>query len=214
MLGHKNPRRQPRRSSTTGVTLLLDMSGSMLRHQDETIQQVNRYLDSLKHDGQGYKLTVVTFNERTNSLVVRKDIRDVGHLEHVEYYPEGWTRLLDAVGSSLSNHLHEDDRNLFVVITDGQENDSRNYGLQEVRRLIDAKRSENFQFVFLGNGPESWQTGQRMGFNFSVATDWTDPRNTENIYKSLYTASNSMSAGNGIKIQMFNTNSTTAKQSQ
>ena len=80
-------------------------------------------------------------------------------------------------------------------------------------RLIDRRRSEDFQFVFLGSGPGSWRTGQRMGFNFSVATDWNDPRNSENIYKSLYTVSNTVSTGGTISVDMLSTPSTTAKRS-
>jgi len=181
--------------------------------RDETIREVNRYLDNLRSDGQRYRVTVVTFNEGTEHLIVRKDIRDVGQLEHSEYRPNGWTRLLDAVGTTLHSNNFPEDRNLYVVITDGEENDSRNYGLDEVRRLIDRKRSENFQFVFLGSGPNSWRTGNRMGFNFSVATDWSSPQNSENIYRSLYTASNAMSQGGPITVRMFNTNSTSAKYS-
>lgn len=200
-----------RRRQITGVTLLLDMSGSMNVRRDETIREVNRYLDKLRSDGQRYKLTVVTFNESINNLLVRKDIRDVGELEYSEYRPDGWTRLLDAVGQTLQNYTYEDDRNLFVVVTDGEENRSRNYGLQEVRNLIDRRRTEDFQFVFLGSGPGSWNVGQSLGFNFSVSTDYTNPFNTENIYKGLYGATHSYSTGMAISSNMLNTDSTTAK---
>jgi Mg-chelatase subunit ChlD len=213
MLSQKYPREtRSRRNQTTGVTLLLDMSGSMMPRRDETIREVNRYLDQLKRDGQRYRVTVLTFNEHVDELLVRADIKNVGQLERSEYQPNGWTRLLDAVGETLDSFQYPYERHLFAVITDGEENSSRNYGLSEVRDLIDRRRSEDFQFVFLGSGPGSWRTGNRLGFNFSVATDWQDPRNSENIYKSLYTASNSMSQGKSLQVNCFNTSSTTAKQ--
>jgi Mg-chelatase subunit ChlD len=212
MLNNKyHEKDQRHRSGPTGVTLLIDASGSMSSRRYETIRQVNRYLDDLRADGQRYKLTVITFNEYSNALIVRRDIRDVGQLERSEYRPDGWTRLLDAVGSALSNYVYQDDRNLFVVVTDGQENDSRIYSQYQVRNLIDEKRSEDFQFIFLGSGPDSWQVGNRMGFNFSVATDWTQPQNTENIYRSLYNVSNAYSKGASIQSQMLNTSTTSAK---
>lgn len=211
MLSNK-PKEHRYKIRTTGVTLLLDCSGSMQPRRDETIREVNRYLDNLKSDGQRYKVTVITFNEHTETLIYRKDIRDVGELEHSEYHPNGWTRLLDAVGQVLSGHgsSYPEERQLFCVITDGEENSSRQYGLQEVRNLIDRRRSEDFQFVFLGSGPGSWSAGRSLGFNWSIAADYNNPFNTENMYKGLYAASATMSSGGTLNTQIFNTNSTSA----
>lgn len=214
-------KQRPHRSyknRTTDVILLLDASGSMQPRCEETIREVNRYLDQLRNDGLKYRVTVKTFNTEVQTLVRDKDIRDVGDLERSEYRPDGWTALLDAVGETLSNGLYplrdyygqhvNGDRVFFVVITDGEENRSKRYGLGEVRRMIDDRRSEDFQFVFLGNGPSSWRVGANLGFNISVQTDWNDPRNSENIYKSLYAASNTMSSGGRLTANMFNTGST------
>lgn len=213
MLDNRRRREKPL-GNLTNVTLLLDASGSMNVRRDETIREVNNYLDRLREDGQRYRITVATFNEHTNFLITRRDIRDVGPLEHSEYRPEGWTRLLDAVGLLLESFGYGDRhyRNLVVVLTDGEENRSRDYSLQQVRNLIDERRSEDFQFVFLGSGPGSWNVGRRLGFNWSIAADYSQPYNTENIYKSLYTASNSFSKGQGLDCTMLSTNSTSATQ--
>jgi von Willebrand factor type A domain len=211
MLSNRRERPTGRRNTTTGVTLLIDASGSMQSRRDETIRQVNRYLDDLRADGQRYRLTVITFNEQSNSLIVRKDIRDVGELERSEYRPDGWTRLLDAVGSALNNYVYNEDRNLFVTITDGAENDSRIYNLPQIRRLIDDKRSEDFQFIFLGDGPDSWSVGRGLGFNWSVATDWSQAQNSQNIYRSLYNVSSAYSKGGTISANMMTTPTTAAQ---
>lgn len=105
--------------TTTNVTLLLDMSGSMRSRRDETIREVNRYLGKLRADSPFYNITVVTFNEGTNTLIYRKPINGVGDLEHEEYRPNGWTCLLDAVGRTLDGYYSDsDERTLFCVITD------------------------------------------------------------------------------------------------
>lgn len=209
----KREKLERRRNIATDVILLLDASGSMNPRRDETIREVNRYLDSLRSDGGRYYVTVKTFNTNVDTLISHENIKDVGDLEHSEYRPEGWTALLDAVGEALTDpRWHYADwerkRTLFVVVTDGEENRSKRYGLGEIRDMIDRKRSDDFQFVFLGNGPGSWKTGQSLGFNISVSTDWDNPRNSENIYKSLYTASNTVSTGGIIGAQAFNTGST------
>ena len=219
MLSNKpNRRKQNNENTVTNVVLLLDMSGSMDVRRDETIREVNRYLDKLRSDGQRYNITALTFNEYTNELVHRKNIRDVGELEHEEYRPKGWTALLDAVGSTLEygyNSYDPDERTLFVLITDGQENRSQNYTLSRVRNLIDNRRHSDyygdFRFVFLGSGPDSWTVGRNLGFNFSVATDYTNPYNTENIYRGLYAASNNFAKCGLITAANLNTSSTNAQ---
>lgn len=208
MLSNKRRREYPK--GPTEVMLLLDMSGSMQSRRAETIREVNNYLQGLRSDGQRYKITVVTFNEGHNFLISREAIKDVGQLEHSEYRPQGWTALLDAVGHVLESQQYRNGRRLFVVITDGQENASKRYTLQQVRNLIDRYRSEDFQFIFLGSGPDSWNVGANLGFNFSVATDYNCPENLPNIYKSLYTASNNMAKGLSSNTSTFTTGSTSA----
>src|SRR5262249_34093275 len=100
-------------------------------------------------------------------------------------------------------------RTLFVVVTDGEENSSRRYGLQQVRDMIDDRRSEDFQFVFLGDGPGAWKAGSQMGFQTSVQNDWHDPRATENIYRSLYTGTAGFAKSGIISSANFNTSSST-----
>lgn len=218
MLSNNRQRRALKNGNApTNVILLLDMSGSMGVRRDETIREVNRYLDKLREDGQRYIVTTATFNEYTNKLITRMPIREVGQLEHAEYHPNGWTRLLDAVGQTLQDYWinDNDEKTLFVVVTDGQENDSRQYSLSQVRSMIDSRRHSDiygdFQFIFLGSGPDSWTTGQKLGFNFSVSTDWNNPLNSENIYGGLYRATKSYSQTGNMQVAMLNTNSTTAK---
>lgn len=207
-------RRKLRKNGPTEVVLLLDASGSMACRRDETIREVNRYLDNLRKDGGRYRLTVKTFNTSVQTLVRDKDIRACGDLEHSEYRPDGWTALLDAVGETLDSYgyrARDGNRVLFVVVTDGQENHSRYFGLAQVRDMIAYYRSEDFQFVFLGDGPSAWQVGRNLGFNISVSTDWTNRENSANIYKGLTATSLAYSAGMGTDPLAFNTSSTQAQ---
>jgi len=201
-----------KRREETDVCLVVDMSGSMSPRRFETIREINRYLDSLRRDGNRYRVSLTTFNERANTIVTRKPIQDVGEMEESEYRPYGWTRLLDAVGRLLDSYQYwRENKVLFVVITDGEENDSREYTFTKVRNMIDARESQNFQFVYLGSGPGAWQIGRHLGANISVSTDWNDPRNTENIYASLSQATKSYQSTGMMNVQAFNTGSTSGQ---
>lgn len=209
------PLGRKRRRKDTGVLLIIDESGSMSPRREETIREFNRYLDKLRGDGLPYFLTVTTFDTNTHTLLRDMPIREVGNLERSEYDPEGWTALHDAVVETLRS-VRSRSNNICVVITDGEENSSRNYGLTDVRNAIDdKKRAGNWEFVFLGSGPDSWRTGRNMGFVWNVATDYTVPTVMPDMYKSLYTVTNTTATTGAGTVAAFqlNTNSTKAQKS-
>ena len=75
-----------------------------------------------------------------------------------DFVPRGTTPLLDAVGRTLlATELwlaqqpvaSRAEQTIFVVITDGQENASREFNLARVRELIQSKEALGWQIVFL-----------------------------------------------------------------
>jgi hypothetical protein len=65
--------------------------------------------------------------------------------------------------------MKEEDRPglvVFVILTDGEENSSREYNLQAVRTLITQQKEKfNWDFVFLGANQDAVLTGTTMGFD-------------------------------------------------
>ena len=53
---------------------------------------------------------------------------------------------------------------LFISITDGQENQSREYSLESVRSLVTAWTTAGWQFVFMGAGLDVYQEATSMGY--------------------------------------------------
>lgn len=201
-----------KKGNSTGVLLVLDASGSMADKRDETIWEFNKYINKLKEDGNNYFLTVTTFNNKVKRLINDKAIKNVGDLERSEYDPEGWTALNDAICETLDKAM-DYTHNICVVITDGQENSSTKFTNRDVRNKIGHLRDHhNWEFVFLGSGPDAWHVGQQYGFRYSVAADYNNPLNVKNMYSSALAATQTASSGAALNVQMFNTSSTGAKE--
>ncbi len=91
--------------------------------------------------------------------------------------PRGSTALLDAVGNEILatgedltkiNESDRPERVIFVIVTDGQENASSNYTLEQVRALIKQQTENyNWDFQFLGVNEAAWQ-GADLGMKFSA----------------------------------------------
>lgn len=99
-----------------------------------------------------------------------------------EYYVGGSTALPDAIGSTIhkiasaQEHTAEDyraEKVMFVIITDGEENASREYSLDKVKAQIELEKSRyGWEFVFLGANIDAVETAGRMGIAPSRAVDY------------------------------------------
>ena len=91
----------------------------------------------------------------------------VRKLDAKSYLPGGNTALNDAIGITVRK-IDADrprvDKVVTVIMTDGEENSSREWTHDAVKALISQKESEGtWTFVFLGASPEAWDQGRGYG---------------------------------------------------
>src|SRR6185436_9767689 len=123
---------------TTAIAVLLDETGSMESCRDAAIEGFNAWLTEQKGnpgtaDAPPTTLTLVKFSDRPDLPMCRLVCEDapldaVRPLDRETYTPEGGTPLLDAVGRTIMwmDRLQpQPDRVLVVILTDGEENASR-----------------------------------------------------------------------------------------
>lgn len=156
----------------TVVALVLDETGSMSPTVTDTIGAVNDYLDTLTKDSPDALVSVMEFSDTYGSepafrvLASGEKAADVPRLTTENYRPRGNTPLYDAIGKAITEtETVEADRYLLVVMTDGQENASREWKLDGVRKLIEKKQGENWTIVYLGANQNAWQVGASLGVN-------------------------------------------------
>lgn len=153
------------------VNFVLDKSGSMSRLSASTIEGFNTFLaEQQKNEGKAL-LSLTLFDTSFDVRFVAEDIQEVPKLgtQANKYSPSGGTALYDAVVTTirgaeawLANHPEFKGDVVTVIQTDGEENRSVSYSLDEVNALISAKSKEGWEFVFLGTGEAAWTEGQKF----------------------------------------------------
>jgi len=163
------------RQDLTDITLVVDRSGSMAARQSDAQGGINTFIkDQKKADGEA-ALTLVQFDTDYEVVMDGVPIEEVGKYQLM---PRGATALLDAVGKAITvtqeriRAMAKTDRPglvVFVIVTDGEENSSREWDRPRVKALIEKRTAKGWQFVFLGASPEAFAEAGRMGVSVATA---------------------------------------------
>lgn len=166
----------------TELVFILDKSGSMGGLEPDTIGGYNSMLKKQQEVEGECQITTVLFNNNYELLHDRIDIKAVSPITEKEYFVGGSTALVDAIGSTIhkivtaQKHTAEDfqaEKVIFVIITDGEENSSREYSLEKVKAQIEKQKSEyGWEFIFLGANLDSVETAGRFGIAKDRAIDY------------------------------------------
>lgn len=151
------------------VVFLLDMSGSMQGMEEDTIGGYNGYLDNMKDSDA--KVTTVLFNRSHEMITSGKCIKNVKKLSRKQYIPGGSTALLDAIGDTIK-YMDEkgSDKVLFIITTDGEENSSRRYTKEDIKRLINIH--DNWEFIYLGADINSYSEASSIGIKSNRTSNY------------------------------------------
>lgn len=168
----------------THVALLLDRSGSMAPLVSDVIGGVNQFLTEQRAQGNDVRVSIVQFdsNDPQEVKVWGSPISDVSSLTTADFQPRGGTPLLDATGlligrvkvdaqARVAAGLAEEDV-VFVTVTDGEENQSREFTLAQVKALVDAQTAAGWTFVFLSAGLNAYADAAAMGYDASNSQAW------------------------------------------
>ena len=158
------------RKDLVDLTLVVDRSGSMQTIRDDAEGGINAFIEDQAGEEGEAVLTLVEFDSEYEFLHRAVAIKDV---PPYVLTPRGSTALLDAVGRAINEtglrlaKIPESDRPglvVFVVMTDGQENSSREFKLDDVRKMIDRQQTTyNWQFTFLGADAAAFNDAAKMG---------------------------------------------------
>lgn len=162
----------------TDITIVLDQSGSMESNRGDTIGGYNTFVEAQKAGVGTADITLVRFNHLYTPAAT-KSVQEAERLTADTYRPDGYTALLDAVGKAIveaGGRLSKDpaEKVVFVIITDGQENASKEYSLAQVKQMIETQRKQwNWQFVFLGADQDAFVNAGAMGVSASNTSNYS-----------------------------------------
>lgn len=184
------------------VGLVLDESGSMQNIAAETISSLNEYIKSLCAEPVKVQLSLTMFSTSSDGSAelrpycTNKDVKDVSEITSRTYQPRGFTPLYDAVGSTITSlEVPEGFTALFVILTDGHENASREYTKEKVADLIKGKEADGWRFIFMGadlSAMDAAHMGAAMGMHANSTMSYAKV-NTRGTTQSLYGATHSAS---------------------
>jgi uncharacterized protein YegL len=183
----------------TELVFILDKSGSMSGLESDTIGGFNSMLKKQQAIDGECRITTVLFDNKYELLHDRIDIKAVSEMTEKEYQVGGSTALLDAIGRTINKignaqkHTAEDyraEKVLFVIITDGEENSSREYTADKVKALIERQKEKyGWEFIFLGANIDAVQTAKRYGIAPDRSIDYlADSEGTQLNFKVMASA--------------------------
>ena len=164
-------------AKATHIVVLLDRSGSMETIAADVVGGYNTFINDQREAGTDASVTLVQFDSRDPHEVVyeRLPIAEVPKLTSKTFIPRGGTPLFDATGKLVARireqraldtrPTNEQPDVAFVTITDGEENESTEFSLQQLRQLIANCEQEGWTFVYLSAGIDAYDDANDLGVN-------------------------------------------------
>ena len=136
---------------TKHCVFVLDQTGSMFEKKKDTIGGFNEFLEKQKKIKKyDIKFSLILFNSaEVEKRYVAVDISKVKPLNDKNYVPAQITPLWDAIGTAISENEKKKDV-FFVILTDGEENASREFTSEKVKEMIKKKDKAGWGFLYLG----------------------------------------------------------------
>jgi uncharacterized protein YegL len=169
---------QPNPDRTILINFVLDKSGSMQDLRAATIAGFNEFKNDQAREAGTALMTLTLFDTVFSTVATAVPVGEMRDITGATYAPGGMTALYDAVGHTLkltddyvaANHP---DQVLFVIMTDGEENSSREFSRDAIFRLIEERqRDAGYEFIYLGANQDSYLSGQAMGIRVGRMLDY------------------------------------------
>lgn len=170
------------------ITFVVDESGSMGNVREVTVSGINEQIQQVKRDFGGKNsekinaiVSLIRFNDKVKPVFMYSDIDALKEITLDEYRPDGGTAMYDAVGYAI-NQLKmredidaEDTSSLIVVVSDGQENSSREITAQQLADTISKlNETKRWTVTYLGANQDlskvSQNTNIYVGNTMSFST--------------------------------------------
>jgi hypothetical protein len=145
--------------NTTHYLLILDRSGSMYDCWDSTMSALNEQIQSIRtvqerNTEVPIKVNFLTFNDDVHFEFLNVPAAHLEPLNTQRLFPSGCTAMLDGIGQGIQriqHVMHPDDDVVCIILTDGEENASKEYNFGQIGKMIESLKSNGkWSFVLMG----------------------------------------------------------------
>lgn len=159
------------KSNLLHICFVLDESGSMYNSVDDVIGGFQKLIDEQKGEKNGECIiSLYRFSDTVKKDYIGKPVDEVSKLI---YSPGGCTAMNDGVGTAIDeigkwlSDMDESERpskNMIVIMTDGQENASKEYDFDAVKGKIKHQEEKySWTFVYMGTNLQDLKDANRLG---------------------------------------------------
>jgi hypothetical protein len=152
----------------TQIIIVLDRSGSMSSIQQATISGFNEFIRNQRTLPGEATLLAVKFDDQYE-LLYEGSLAGAPPLDETSFVPRGMTALQDAIGRTIdeagrklaaTSEHQRPEKIVFMILTDGLENASKEYTHQRVAEMIQHQREKySWEFIFLGANQDAVLVG-------------------------------------------------------
>lgn len=174
--------------------IILDESGSMNSIKKTILNGFNELINSVKSiekefPEQKHYISIISFNSKNENNVIHftTPVSKIEIIDNKNYNPESSTPLFDAMGFSilkLKNFLSDKNNYsvLVTILTDGEENASKEYSLTSIKRIIEELKSENWTFTYMGTDHDIDKTTMDLNIKNKIRFD-KNGRGIKNMFE-------------------------------
>lgn len=183
------------------VNFIQDRSGSMGSVWPETLNGYKSFVEDLqkkgREDGVDYLFSLTVFDTVVDCPFIAEAIDNIKPDGLAAFGPRGSTALYDAVGKTVENISADSkgaDKIIVVIVTDGQENSSREWSKDALNQVIAGKLDlGNWTFTYLGTQPETWDDAQALGIAVGATAGYSGNMSNA-VYSTVSDAVHNLSA--------------------
>ncbi len=182
-----------KKNKPLSVYIALDRSGSMAGERwTHAIDSINEYIAGLKKEKIEGTVSVTAFDYgqgmRLTELVTDQSIAYYEPLSKDCTTPSGMTPLFDAAANVMDRAIENNaDRTVVVIMTDGEENSSKEYNQATIKAKVTDLTSRKWEVLFLGANFDvtSYTAGSGLAMTKMRNVDFSNQMQRTAMYADL-----------------------------
>ena len=164
--------------------MIVDVSGSMSDIKSDIIGSINSFIEQQQQIIDDSIFTLIKFNDDMTTILEKVPMSSVKKINQSEYIPMGNTALNDSIGVTINKYNSE--KNVcMVIVTDGEENASRDFWHEQIREMISKKQLEGWKFIYLSTDITTAKQGTNIGIYSTQQGYRTTSNNISLGYENL-----------------------------
>jgi hypothetical protein len=184
------------KAAPTHISAIVDRSGSMASMWSDTVGGFQTFLDEQKALEGKARFSLRVFDDQHDLVYENvKRAEATGIPDHIG--PRNMTALLDAIGTHVTQLRAwlKDNPNftqvVVVIMTDGVENASREFDLDQVRKMLAEAEADGWKFIFMGANIDAFGEANKLGLKGSTNVQY-DPHTVGATYAAASATSSAL----------------------